>query len=108
MIECASKLMTLQSGTHEFNSMLGMFGALGFNKQNVQSVLQIEKQHQNGSNHNRSPSRSGTGSPSKAASREDTLTSIPEEDVDLNNDRNRNRNRAGPAADSFMIDDDDL
>eukprot|EP01084_Bolivina_argentea_P303265 523550_1 len=32
MIQCAAKLMTLQQGTQQFDSMLDMFGALGFNK----------------------------------------------------------------------------
>lgn len=132
MIECASKLMTLQQGSHEFDSMLGMFGALGFNKENVKSVLEIEKQqsaasHSN-SNHNsnshddrdhalRRLSHSSSGSPS----REPTLNSIPEEDVDLGdrhrNDRNRNVAGPGPGAGpvagaqeglALMIDDDDL
>ena len=43
MIECASKLMTLQQGSEQFDNMLDMFGALGFNKANVKSVLEIER-----------------------------------------------------------------
>jgi len=110
MIECASKLMTLQKGSREFDDMLGMFGALGFNKQNVKSVLEIEKQQQQKS---QSQSQSGSSSPSKEYSNNggrSRLGSIPEENVndDYNRNDNHNRNvRSGPSMD-FMIDDDDL
>merc|ERR1719334_2170349 len=110
MIECASKLMTLQKGSREFDDMLGMFGALGFNKKNVKSVLEIEKQHLNrsesvsGSNSN-SNSKSNSNSNSASASIHGSpskLGSIPEEEAGF---KNHNHNRNGGATE-FMIDDD--
>merc|ERR1712048_712162 len=56
-IECATKLMTLQQGSDNFNNMLHQFGALGFNKSNLSKVLKIEKEqiHKRlrNNNHNR-------------------------------------------------------
>merc|ERR1712228_485647 len=91
MIECATKLMTLQQGSDNFNNMLHQFGALGFNKSNLTKVLQIEKEQiykKKQSNHNHN---------------ESVLSPIDEEDVDLNA-----KNRNGQGFDALDIDDDDL
>eukprot|EP01083_Nonionella_stella_P089840 250872_1 len=77
MIECASKLMTLQKGSEQFDNMLDMFGALGFNKKNVKSVLQIEKNaKQSNSNGNNTNSNNANGAREMSPVAE-------EEDVDL-------------------------
>jgi len=58
MISCASKLMTLQQGSQQFDAMLDMFGALGFNKENVKSVLEIEKTQNHNESHNHNQNQS--------------------------------------------------
>ena len=91
MIECATKLMTLQQGSDPFNNMLRQFGALGFNKSNLTKVLKIEKEqiHKNRNNHNHNRNINVN---------ESVLSPIDEEDVDL----------GGNNGDGLEIDDDDL
>merc|ERR1711897_19533 len=93
MIQCASKLMTLQQGSQQFDNMLDMFGALGFNKQNVKSVLEIEKKQtgsKNGDNYiNKNPFRNNNNKSFMDQEDNNGLDLSPiaenEEDVDLFN-----------------------
>jgi len=112
MIECASKLMTLQQGTQQFDKMLDMFGALGFNKNNVKSVLDIEKKQKhlqtqtgaqaaaaaasdvNGNNHNHNHHQQ----------QQQFMSPIVEEDDDLA----RKKTQQTEEDDAFFFDDEEL
>lgn len=129
MIECASKLMTLQQGTEQYDNMLDMFGALGFNKKNVKSVLEIEKKQQSNSNLHRNHSddsklahdnqemhNNGNQDNSNSMNNEDLsfLSPIAEEDVDLFGARHGNKANGNTLQsreqdeEQFAFDDDDL
>jgi len=124
MIECANKLMTLQQGSEQFDNMLNMFGALGFNKANVKSVLKIEKEQNNNNNNknhndnnylnvgpmfNNNNNRNNNNNNNDM---NDNLSPIAEEDVDLfktnNDNRNKNNNQSNQNFEQFTFDDDDL
>mmetsp|Transcript_10557 Transcript_10557/g.9549 ORF Transcript_10557/g.9549 Transcript_10557/m.9549 type:complete len:396 (+) Transcript_10557:62-1249(+) len=106
MIECASKLMTLQQGSEQFDNMLDMFGTLGFNKSNVKSVLEIEEKqkdqsnishnhnnhnHQNYNNMNQNNNNNPYNNNNDNNLNDNFLSPIAEqeEDVDLHGNRNR-------------------